>query len=331
MIRSFCFFVITLLPSLALSAPAKSDLVLNILREFHAEVDIRDGGICVFRDTARPFSQRVMLDCESFLNELLLDHQSFATKPSRLLVENLLRYGEILLGSLYQNDIFILSSEKEVDAITVSRLILYVIDLSIKDEKILSPQRIIDFYVNNQLKIEPIFSSLADEETVNRLRIALEGLRSRNIIHSNSIVSEGAKMQVSDVLEVEAKNSEEASVSNSVLDKKENYAWIYMCCGLVLLSTIIVFFIKKNFRIGPEIGVGVGMSQEERAELRELRYFFGVTNTVSLQDLAKSYRAMVREVHPDSGNSDVGVFIGLQEKYARVRELQEKFLKQKLS
>ena len=63
-------------------------------------------------------------------------------------------YGEILLGSLYQNDIFILSSEKEVDAITASRLLLYVIDLSIKDEKMIQPQKIIDFYDKNQLKIE---------------------------------------------------------------------------------------------------------------------------------------------------------------------------------
>jgi hypothetical protein len=76
-------------------------------------------------------------------------------------------------------------------------------------------------------------------------------------------------------------------------------------------------------------GIFDGMTKEERAELRELRYYFGVSNNVSLSEISKLYRSKVREVHPDSGGNEVEVFLNLQLKYNRIKTLQEKFLKAK--
>lgn len=313
------------------AVPTRMDLAVNILRQFQAEVDIREGGICVFKDAAKPFSQRVMLDCESFLNELLVDHDNFKANPTPYLVDNLFLYAEAILKSLYADDNSVLPVEKESESIIVARILLYVSQMSSGQGSEYFAKRVVEFYNRNLNEIKPIWESLKDEQTVSKLILVLNELNVKekddqtNLTTREDLVE---KLDVATVPVVEAKVEDNVRPIEASKNSSLRY---YVALGLMVILVGLVFLIRAKSLNKGEISSDIfdGMTKEERAELRELRYYFGVANNVSLSEISKLYRSKVREVHPDSGGNEVEVFLNLQIKYNRIKALQEKFLKAK--
>jgi hypothetical protein len=313
------------------AAPSRMDLAVNILRQFQAEVDIRDGGICVFKDAAKPFSQRVMLDCESFLNELLVDHDNFKKNSSPYLLDSLFSYAEAILGSLYTEGVFVLPEEKESEAIIVARILIYVSQLNTTQGPEYVSQRIFDFYNKNKNEINPILESLKDEQTVSKLILVLNEL---NVKEKDDQINLTTREDLVEKLDVATVPVLEAKVEDSVSPietSKNSSLGYYVALGLMVILVGLVGWLRARNLNNGEMSSEIfdGMTKEERAELRELRYYFGVSNNVSLSEISKLYRSKVREVHPDSGGNEVEVFLNLQLKYNRIKTLQEKFLKAK--
>jgi hypothetical protein len=310
--------------------PTRMDLAVNILRQFEAEVDIRDGGICVFKDAAKPFSQRVMLDCESFLNELLVDHDNFKKNSSPYLLDNLFLYAEAILGSLYTEGVFVLHEEKESEAIIVARILIYVSQLNTTQGPEYVSQRISDFYNENKNEINPILESLRDEQTVSKLILVINAL---NVKEKDDQINLTTREDLVEELDLATVPVLEAKIEDSVspIETSKNSSLRYYVALALIVFVGLVFWIRARNLNKAEISSEIfdGMTKEERAELRELRYYFGVSNNVSILEISKLYRSKVREVHPDSGGNEVEVFLNLQLKYNRIKALQEKFLKAK--
>ena len=60
---------------------------------------------------------------------------------------------------------------------------------------------------------------------------------------------------------------------------------------------------------------------EQRAELRELRDYFGLAPHAGINELNTSYREKVKEVHPDTGAKDTEAFLQVKERYTRAKQL----------
>jgi len=313
------------------AVPTRMDLAVNILRQFEAEVDIRDGGICVFKDAAKPFSQRVMLDCESFLNELLVDHDNFKKNSSPYLLDSLFSYAEAILGSLYTEGVFVLPEEKESEAIIVARILIYVSQLHTTQGPEYVSQRIFDFYSKNKNEINPILESLKDEQTVSKLILVLNELNVKEKEDQTNLTTREDLVEKLDVATVPVLEAKVEDNVTPIEDPQKISLGYYVALGLMVILVGLVGWLRaRNLNKG-EMSSEIfdGMTKEERAELRELRYYFGVSNNVSLSEISKLYRSKVREVHPDSGGNEVEVFLNLQIKYNRIKALQEKFLKAK--
>ena len=463
--RIFYIYILYLLLSQA-SAHAetpRSDLIGRILLEFRSDTEIKDDGVCVFSENQKPFSRRVMLDCETLLGNIFLSDKELPLNISAKVIDDLILYGKTILESLYV-DKLILTPEKEEDATIFAKLYIYLKHLDELHPTLGIALKSRKFFRENLQKVVPIFEALKDEQSVSKLiKLVVVNWKEDSRVESQEFLSiyfnwylQGAyeddlsklfeRFTYSDpkdllnTLKVSARahpNSLESmpfiqqlvalpsnclegklvaeigacsfleSLPNEVQDKLakaylfkfdrsmqvtanlklyidggympsfvsrsevyQNYAketlfplleekrlasedvlsrfnlsqstpipesptkneksgnWSVVTTIFLSLLVVLVplLGVAYKFKFCREFNANIVMTKEERAELRDLKIFFSVTPFASIRDLSKSYRLKVRNVHPDSGNADSGVFLDLQNKYARIKELQEKFL-----
>lgn len=454
-----------LIPSFAIAEPSRLDRISNVLLELRSDIEIKEGGVCIFKEDGKPFSRHVMLDCETLLGNIFLSDQNLPVNVSTKLIDDLILYGESVLKSLYAGDL-LLKVEKEEDATIFAKLFLYLNKLDGLHPALGVSLKVRKFERDNYSSIAPIFDALKDEQSVSKLIKAFvdnwkedsraEGadflafylkwyvqisedeslpklferfsfsspanilMELRTILFEyrdkvspltfasqvrdlpiecleGGLVGQGNACSLLEQLPEETQDKfaksflqkfnnyietsndlssffnkgvlpdfvsrsgfyrsysiqvlypllrEKGLVNDDVLSRfglenkvalesrvetrkdSSNILFIALFCFGLLVAVFVVFgyrYIVSRERAS----AAIGMSKEERAELRELKGFFGVSTLATLRDLSKSYRLKVREVHPDLGQVDTGTFLDLQNKYARVKELQERYLGEK--
>jgi len=452
-----------LISSVAFAEPSRLDRINNVLLELRSDIEIKEGGVCIFKEDGKPFSRHVMLDCETLLGNIFLSDQNLPVNVSTKLIDDLILYGESVLKSLYPGDL-LLKAEKEEDATIFAKLFLYLDKLDGLHPALGVSLKVRKFERDNFRAIAPIFVALKDEQSVSKLikkfiddwredsraegpdflafylkwyvhtsedeslpklferfsfsppaKVLME-LRTILFEHRDKVsplifasqvrdlpieclegglVGQGNACSLLEQLPLETQDKFAKSfvqkfnadvetssdlvhflshgiipefvsrsdyykiysteviypilVKNSLLgdeilnrfafentnmlkgrvEPKNNTSNI-LFISLFSFGLIVAVFVVFGYRyiVSRECATNatIGMSKEERAELRELKGFFGVSTLATLRDLSKSYRLKVREAHPDLGQVDTGTFLELQSKYARVKELQERYL-----
>ncbi len=457
---------VLLLPSLLFAETGRLDIVNEVLLEIRPDVEVKEGGICVFKEKGDPFSPHLMLECETLLANLLLLDTELPLGISPKLVNSLFQYADSLLDSLYQDQL-VLDVEKEEDATIFAKVFIYLSRINYAQPNLGIDLKIRNFYREQFQRIAPIFESLKDEISVSKLIAEFvggwkeDGVREKNEfmqfylrwvteVHSDfsllkllerfsetspdemilatktafvskgnhgeedvhvqellqmpneciegGLVSLGSDCSLLEALPNEIKNKiiESYLVSfkarlQSLKDLSKDFSVgvvpsyissssLYETFSVDVLYPILIkrawlggdildrlalknmVFAERSelrpkdtkifnifnvlFSFGLLIGVGilcgyryilkdkgdsntVNLTLEERNELRELKKYFGVVPSASLKDLSKSYRLKVRESHPDAGQADASLFLEMQNKYNRLKQLQTCFLFEK--
>lgn len=98
------------------------------------------------------------------------------------------------------------------------------------------------------------------------------------------------------------------------------WLWIGVAVAALLAAAAVVF---KRASSPVILRPDTDLSQD-RAELRDLLSYFGLSPRAQEGDLVKRYRELAKETHPDSSDTAVAEFAEVNAKYRRAKELMNK-------